>query len=48
MPGKLTADQAIGLAKTLSRGQATASRSCAGLAAARELRNAPGQAVLAT
>jgi len=29
MPGELTADQAIGFAETLSRGQPTASRSCA-------------------
>ena len=48
MPGKLTADQAIGLAKTLSRGQPTASRSSAGLATARALSDAPGQAVLGT
>jgi hypothetical protein len=48
MPSKVTADQAIGLAKTLSRGQPTASRSCAGVATARKLRDAPGQAALAT
>jgi hypothetical protein len=43
MPGKLTTDQAIGLAKTLSTGQPTGLRSCAGLASARELGGAPGR-----